>query len=51
MTEILWMNLNFVELLTILQLITINNSSDEPWWQQYQTTSNKKAIKMFKIRA
>jgi len=24
------MNLNFVELLTILQLITINNSSDEP---------------------
>ena len=28
MTEILWMNLNFVELLTILQLIAIRNSSD-----------------------
>ena len=28
MTEILWMNLNFIELLTILQLITIRNSSD-----------------------
>ena len=28
MIEILWMNLNFTELLTILQLITIRNSSD-----------------------
>ena len=28
MMEILWMNLNFIELLTILQLITIQNSSD-----------------------
>ena len=26
--EILWMNLNFIELLTILQLITIRNSFD-----------------------
>jgi len=28
MTEILWMNLNLIELLTNLQLITIRNSSD-----------------------
>jgi len=27
-TEILWMNLSFIELLTLLQLITIRNSSD-----------------------
>ena len=27
-TEILWMNLNFIELLAILQLITIQNNSD-----------------------
>ena len=28
MTKILWMKLNFIELLKILQLITIQNSSD-----------------------
>ena len=28
MTESLWMNLNFIELLTILQLIAIRNSTD-----------------------
>ena len=28
MTEILWINLNFIELLTILQVITIKNSSN-----------------------
>ena len=28
MTEILWMDLNFIKLLTILQLIKIQNSSD-----------------------
>jgi len=28
MTEILWINLNFIELLKILQLITIQNSSN-----------------------
>ena len=29
MTEIFWMNSTFIELLTILQLITIRNSSDD----------------------
>ena len=28
MAEILWMNLNFIELLTILQFITIRNNFD-----------------------
>jgi len=28
MTEILWVSLNFIELLLILQLITIRNSSN-----------------------
>jgi len=28
MTEILWMNLNFIKLLTFLQFITMRNSSD-----------------------
>ena len=29
MTAILWMNYNFIEPLTILQLVTIQNSSDD----------------------
>jgi len=42
MTAILWKNLNFIELITILQLITILNRSDVfARWQQYQTANNK----------
>ena len=44
MMAILWQNLNFTELLTILQFITIPNSFDGfTSWQQYQNMSNKKA--------
>ena len=38
--DILWMNLNFIELLKIFA--TYYNPK-QLWWQQYQTTSNKKA--------
>ena len=37
------MNLNFIKLSAILQLITIQNSSDG---NKYQTTSNKQASKI-----
>jgi len=46
MTEILWMSLNLIELLTYLQLIMAYNTK-QTWWQQYQTTSNKKDIVKF----
>ncbi len=39
MTEILWMNLNLIEM---LKISTYYNPK-QLWWQQYQTTSNKKA--------
>ena len=41
MADILLMNLNLIELLTVLQ---IHYNPKQLWRQQYQTTSNKMAI-------
>ena len=44
--EILWMNLNFVELLTVLQLVTIRNSCDS---NNIKPQAIKRLIKLLKI--
>ena len=51
MMTILWNNLSFIELLRILQLITIRNTYYVfARWQQYQTTGNKKTSKVYFFR-
>jgi len=47
MTEILWLNLNFIKLSTILQFITIQNSFDD---NIIKSQAVKLLVKFLKIR-